>query len=132
MFDDPSNLTAETTASNPGYSWEGKPTLSPTQPVARMTWLERYEALSTEHAVLSDRFSKGTLSPQQFAQLQGNVDQLAFLFAVYREAGFPDRNLPIEGAGQSDRDGGREPPLLAGSGHSGRKRIASGTSSRRA
>jgi len=62
-----------------------------------MTWLERYEALSSEHAVLSGHFSKGTLSPQQFAQLQGNVDQLAFLFAVYREAGFPDRNLPIEG-----------------------------------
>jgi len=97
MFDDTDNLATETAAPNRPSSWEGRSTLSPAQPAARMTWLERYEALSVENAVLSERFSKGTLSPQQFARLQGNIDQLAFLFAVYREAGFPDRNLPIEG-----------------------------------
>ena len=72
-------------------------TPAPTQLVTMMTWLERYEVLSAENAILSDGFNKGTLTPQQFAQLQGNIDQMALLLAVYREAGFPDRNLPIEG-----------------------------------
>ena len=96
MFNDPENLTAEAEAPNGSGHWESGSTLPLTRPATRMTWLERYEALSAENLMLSDRFSKGTLSPQQFARLQGNLDQLAFLCAVYREAGFPDRNTPIE------------------------------------
>ena len=98
MLDDRDNSTAETAVPSQSCVWEDESPLPLTQPASEMTWLERYEALSAENAVLSARFSTGTLSRRQFARLQGNIDQLAFLFAVYREAGFPDRNLPIDGS----------------------------------
>lgn len=98
MLDDSDNPTADTAAPGPSCAWGDESPLPLTPPASEMTWLERYEALSAENAALSARFSKGTLSRRQFARLQGNIDQLAFLFAVYREAGFPDRNLPIDGS----------------------------------
>ena len=102
MFHYTDGLATEPAAPNQrctldGRSEMGAPTPDLTQPVTMLTWLERYDVLRAENAVLSDGFDKGTLTPQQFAQLQGNIDQMALLFAVYREAGFPDRNLPIEG-----------------------------------
>ena len=100
MLDEAENLATDTAVPGGNSAWEGGSMLSLVQSVTKMSWLERYEVLSAENAVLSDRFSKGTLDPQQFAQLQGNIDQMAFLFAVYREAGFPDPNLPIEGGSQ--------------------------------
>ena len=97
MLDDSDTLAAGTAAPVESGSWEGRSLQSPVEPATKMTWLERYEALNAENIVLSDRFSKGTLNARQFTKLQGNIDQMAFLFAVYREAGFPDPNLPIEG-----------------------------------
>ena len=96
MLDEADNSAVQSAAPSESCSWEGRSTVFSVQRAARMTWLERYEALSAENAVLADRFSKGTLDPRQLTQLQGNIDQIAFLLAVSREAGSPDPNLPIE------------------------------------
>lgn len=96
MLDEADNTTIQRPAPGESCSWEGRSTVFSVQRAARMTWLERYEALSAENAVLADRFGKGTLNPRQLTQLQGNIDQMAFLLAVYREAGSPDPKLPIE------------------------------------